>query len=67
MNKKSRIDINKFNSYKEELEKLKISEKENISIKNEIIRYKQQITQWNSNLVLISNTNESIIHEKDTT
>ena len=37
MNKKSRIDINKFNSYKEELEKLKISEKENISLKNELL------------------------------
>ena len=64
-NNKSKLDINKFNLYKDELEKYKIIEKENISLKNEIIRLKQQITQCNSNLVTISNTNESIIHEKD--
>ena len=65
MNKKSKLDINKFNSCKEELEKYKLYEKENTSLKSEIIRLKQQITQCNSNLVTISNTNESIIHEKD--
>ena len=65
LNKKSKLDINKFNLCKEELEKYKIYEKENISLKNDIIRLKQQITQCNSNLVTISNTNESIIHEKD--
>ena len=65
LNKKSKSDINKFNSYKEELERYKLAEKENISLKNEVIRLKQQITQCNSNLVTISNTNESIIHEKD--
>ena len=64
-NKKSKLDINKFNLYKDELEKYKTIEKENISLTNEIIRLKQQITQCNSNLVTISNTNESIIHEKD--
>ena len=65
LNKKSKVDINKYNTYKEELEKYKLTEKENTSLKNEIIRLKQQITQCNSNLVTISNTNESIIHEKD--
>jgi len=65
LNKKSKLDINKFNSCKEELEKYKPYEKENTSLKSEIIRLKQQITQCNSNLVTISNTNESIIHEKD--
>ena len=65
LNKKSKLDINKFNVCKEELDKYKSCEKENISLKNEILRLKQQITQCNSNLVTISNTNESIIHEKD--
>ena len=65
LNKKSKSDINKCNLYKEELERYKLAEKENISLKNEVIRLKQQITQCNSNLVTISNTNESIIHEKD--
>ena len=65
LTKKSKTEVNKFNVCKEELEKYKLSEKENISLKNENLRLKQQITQCNSNLVTISNTNESIIHEKD--
>ena len=65
MNSKSKTEINKNNLLNKELDKYKLLDSENISLKNENMKLKQQITQCNSNLVTISNTNESIIHEKD--
>ena len=66
LNTKSKLDLNKYNLLNKELDRYKLNDNESISLRNENMKLKQQITQCNSNLVTISNTNESIIHEKDT-
>ena len=65
LNTKSKLDLNKYNQLNKELDRYKLNDNESISLRNENMKLKQQITQCNSNLVTISNTNESIIHEKD--
>ena len=65
LNSKIKIETNKLNSLNKNLDKSKILESDIITIRNENMKLKQQITQCNSSLVSISNTNESIIHEKD--
>ena len=65
MKANSKKDANKYNKLNKELEVYKLNDNEIISLKNENMKLKQQITQSNSNLLTISNTNESIIHEKD--
>ena len=65
LNSKIKIETNKSNSLNKNLDKCKLLESDIISMRNENMKLKQQITQCNSNLVTISNTNESIIHEKD--
>ena len=65
LNTKSKLDLNKYNLLNKELDRYKLNDNESISLRNENMKLKQQITQCNSNLVTISNTNESIIHEKD--
>ena len=61
----SKKETNKFIQLNKELELYKLNDNEMNSLRNENMKLKQQITQCNSNLVTISNTNESIIHEKD--
>ena len=65
LNTKSKMDLNKYNLLNKELDRYKLNDNESIALRNENMKLKQQITQCNSNLVTISNTNESIIHEKD--
>ena len=65
LNLNSKKDSNKYIQLNKELELYKLNDNEIISLRNENMKLKQQITQCNSNLVTISNTNESIIHEKD--
>ena len=65
MKTNSKKESNKYNQLNKEIEVYKLNDNEIISLKNENMKLKQQITQCNNNLVTISNTNESIIHEKD--
>ena len=65
LNSNSKKESNKYMQLNKELELYKLNDNEIISLRNENMKLKQQITQCNSNLVTISNTNESIIHEKD--
>ena len=56
------INLNNYNSLNKELDKMN---KDNTLLKNENINLKEQISQCNNNLALITNKNNSNIHEKE--